>query len=185
MTFDETHQVEETPLMFSRCSSLGSLSSFDTQSVHSSLVSEHSRRASQVVSPSELPDSPSETMPPSPTRVQSPPARSFKPVAMDLVGESSAPAAGGVGLKGGHGDDKVRKSTGCVCVCVSVCVLVSLCVCKFIYLHVFAFGLCYLKVSIFFLPSIFFFCITFKPREQDIDLHGDVFAARESSCFYF
>ena len=59
--------------MFSRCSSLGSLSSFDTQSVHSSVVSEYSRRASQVVSPSELPDSPSQTMPPSPPRLQSPP----------------------------------------------------------------------------------------------------------------
>ncbi|XP_025084132.1 adenomatous polyposis coli protein-like isoform X3 [Pomacea canaliculata] len=81
VTFDENRQVEETPLMFSRCSSLGSLSSFDTQSVHSSVVSEYSRRASEVVSPSELPDSPSETMPPSPTRVQSPPVKSFKPVA--------------------------------------------------------------------------------------------------------
>ncbi|KAL5020491.1 hypothetical protein ScPMuIL_003383 [Solemya velum] len=66
VTFDDNHQVEETPLMFSRCSSLGSLSSFDAHSVHSSVVSEYSRRASEVVSPSELPDSPSETMPPSP-----------------------------------------------------------------------------------------------------------------------
>ncbi|XP_041356018.1 LOW QUALITY PROTEIN: adenomatous polyposis coli protein-like [Gigantopelta aegis] len=66
VTFDENNLIEETPLMFSRCSSLGSLSSFDAQSVHSSVVSEYSRRASEVVSPSELPDSPSETMPPSP-----------------------------------------------------------------------------------------------------------------------
>ncbi|XP_067659901.1 adenomatous polyposis coli protein-like isoform X2 [Haliotis asinina] len=66
VTFDDHHHVEETPLMFSRCSSLGSLSSFDTQSVHSSVISEYSRRASEVVSPSELPDSPSETMPTSP-----------------------------------------------------------------------------------------------------------------------
>ncbi|KAK7095933.1 hypothetical protein V1264_005287 [Littorina saxatilis] len=95
VTFDESRQqqqqVEETPLMFSRCSSLGSLSSFDTQSVHSSVVSEYSRRASQVVSPSELPDSPSETMPPSPTRLQSPPVRSFKPVV------AAASVGGGVG----------------------------------------------------------------------------------------
>ncbi|CAI9721723.1 adenomatous polyposis coli protein-like isoform X2 [Octopus vulgaris] len=68
VTFDENHMVEETPLMFSRCSSLGSLSSFEAHSVHSSVVSEYSRRASEVVSPSELPDSPSETFPPSPTR---------------------------------------------------------------------------------------------------------------------
>ena len=72
VTFDENNQVEETPLMFSRCSSLGSLSSFDTHSVHSSVVSEYSRRASEVVSPSDLPDSPSETMPPSPSHCKSP-----------------------------------------------------------------------------------------------------------------
>ena len=56
---------DETPLMFSRSSSLASLNSFDTHSVHSSLVSEYSRRASSVVSPSELPNSPGES-PPSP-----------------------------------------------------------------------------------------------------------------------
>ena len=68
VTFDvESNQVEETPLMFSRSSSLGSLSSFDVRSVHSSVVSEYSVRASQVVSPSELPDSPCNTMPPSPS----------------------------------------------------------------------------------------------------------------------
>ena len=68
VTFDvESNQVEQTPLMFSRSSSLGSLSSFDVRSVHSSVVSEYSVRASQVVSPSELPDSPCNTMPPSPS----------------------------------------------------------------------------------------------------------------------
>lgn len=66
VTFDENNQVQETPLMFSRCSSLGSLSSFDAHSVHSSVVSDYSRRASEVVSPSELPDSPSDSMPGSP-----------------------------------------------------------------------------------------------------------------------
>ena len=65
VTFDESSQ-QQTPMMFSRCSSLGSLSSFDAHSVHSSVVSEYSRRASEVVSPSDLPDSPSDTMPPSP-----------------------------------------------------------------------------------------------------------------------
>ena len=72
VTFDEHKQVDETPMMFSRSSSLGSLSSFDTHSVHSSVVSEYSRRASEVVSPSDLPDSPSDTMPPSPNRSKSP-----------------------------------------------------------------------------------------------------------------
>lgn len=72
VTFDENNEVQETPLMFSRCSSLGSLTSFDAHSVHSSVVSEYSRRASEVVSPSELPDSPSDTMPPSPTHRKSP-----------------------------------------------------------------------------------------------------------------
>ena len=70
VTFDSN--VQETPLMFSRCSSLGSLSSFDAHSVHSSVVSDYSRRASEVVSPSELPDSPSDTMPPSPCHRKSP-----------------------------------------------------------------------------------------------------------------
>lgn len=79
VTFDENNQVQETPLMFSRCSSLGSLSSFDTQSVHSSVVSEYSRRASEVVSPSDLPDSPSDTMPPSPTHCKSPAPAKFGP----------------------------------------------------------------------------------------------------------
>ncbi|XP_052794606.1 adenomatous polyposis coli homolog isoform X2 [Mya arenaria] len=72
VTFDDKEQIQETPMMFSRSTSLGSLSSFDTQSVHSSVFSEYSRRASEVVSPSELPDSPSETMPPSPRRTKSP-----------------------------------------------------------------------------------------------------------------
>ena len=79
VTFDENNQVQETPLMFSRCSSLGSLSSFDAHSVHSSVVSEYSRRASEVVSPSDLPDSPSDTMPPSPTHCKSPAPAKFAP----------------------------------------------------------------------------------------------------------
>uniref|UniRef100_A0A2C9MA44 Adenomatous polyposis coli protein basic domain-containing protein n=1 Tax=Biomphalaria glabrata TaxID=6526 RepID=A0A2C9MA44_BIOGL len=81
VTFDENHQVEETPLMFSRSSSPESLSSFDTQSVHSSVISEYSRRASEVVSPSDIPDSPSESMPSSPRRTHSPTHR-FKDVGL-------------------------------------------------------------------------------------------------------
>ena len=64
--------------MFSRSSSPESLSSFDTQSVHSSVISEYSRRASQVVSPSEIPDSPSESMPSSPPRRAHSPTRRFR-----------------------------------------------------------------------------------------------------------
>ena len=131
VTFDESRQqqVEETPLMFSRCSSLGSLSSFDTQSVHSSVVSEYSRRASQVVSPSELPDSPSETMPPSPTRLQSPPARAFKadpgdgpvpsqaPPVRSFKADTVAPGSEGISaqsspLKTGKVGSKVRSDEG-------------------------------------------------------------------------
>lgn len=63
----------ETPLMFSRCSSLGSVSSIEQQDDgHSSVVSEFSRMTSGIMSPSELPDSPTQTVPPSP-RVKAPP----------------------------------------------------------------------------------------------------------------
>ncbi|XP_023235094.1 adenomatous polyposis coli protein-like [Centruroides sculpturatus] len=68
---EEVNYAEETPLMFSRCSSLGSLSSFEQHSIQddrSSVISDFSRRASEVVSPSDLPDSPSQTVPPSPHR---------------------------------------------------------------------------------------------------------------------
>lgn len=69
VTFGENYYAEETPLMFSRCSSLGSLSGFEQYSIHddrSSVISDFSRRTSGVVSPSELPDSPTQTVLPSP-----------------------------------------------------------------------------------------------------------------------
>lgn len=65
----QDYYAEQTPLMFSRCSSLGSLSGFEQHSIHddrSSIHSDFSRRTSGVVSPSELPDSPTQTIPPSP-----------------------------------------------------------------------------------------------------------------------
>ncbi|XP_015119192.1 myosin-G heavy chain-like [Diachasma alloeum] len=65
----EDYYAEETPLMFSRCSSLGSLSGFEQHSIHddrSSIISDFSRLTSGAVSPSELPDSPTQTIPPSP-----------------------------------------------------------------------------------------------------------------------
>ncbi|XP_033364970.1 adenomatous polyposis coli protein-like isoform X1 [Bombus vosnesenskii] len=65
----QDYYAEQTPLMFSCCSSLGSLSGFEQHSIHddrSSIISDFSRRTSGVVSPSELPDSPTQTIPPSP-----------------------------------------------------------------------------------------------------------------------
>ncbi|XP_034190505.2 adenomatous polyposis coli protein isoform X1 [Osmia lignaria lignaria] len=65
----QDYYAEQTPLMFSRCSSLGSLSGFEQHSIHddrSSVISDFSRRTSGVVSPSELPDSPTQTVPLSP-----------------------------------------------------------------------------------------------------------------------
>ncbi|XP_071492084.1 adenomatous polyposis coli protein-like isoform X1 [Diadema antillarum] len=63
-------EVQETPLVFSRCSSVCSLSSDDVPDLcdDRSSIYTNSRAASGYVSPSELPDSPSETMPPSPRR---------------------------------------------------------------------------------------------------------------------
>lgn len=65
--------AEETPLMFSRTSSMGSLSSADHASTHfddkSSVVSDFSRLASGIISPSELPDSPTQSVPQSPSRL--------------------------------------------------------------------------------------------------------------------
>ncbi|XP_039260575.2 uncharacterized protein LOC120336871 isoform X2 [Styela clava] len=63
-----TPMYEDTPMMFSRgSSSLGSVS--DGESIHSSITSEPgSRMLSGRVSPSHLPDSPSQSMPVSPRR---------------------------------------------------------------------------------------------------------------------
>ncbi|KAF5270445.1 hypothetical protein FQR65_LT05634 [Abscondita terminalis] len=61
--------AEETPLMFSRSSSLASLDSIEQHSIHDdreSVISDFSRLTSGIVSPSELPDSPTQTIPPSP-----------------------------------------------------------------------------------------------------------------------
>lgn len=63
----------ETPLMFSRSSSLNSLSSFDqvtgaTPDDIGSVISEFSRTTSGIITPSDLPDSPIQTVPPSPNQ---------------------------------------------------------------------------------------------------------------------
>ncbi|CAH0552603.1 unnamed protein product [Brassicogethes aeneus] len=65
----QVNYAEETPLMFSRSSSLASLDSIEQHSIHddrSSVVSDLSRLTSGIVSPSDLPDSPTQTVPPSP-----------------------------------------------------------------------------------------------------------------------
>lgn len=68
--FGEASVANETPLMFSRSSSLGSLSSLDQQAALNAhnLAVNRSQHTSGAVSPSDLPDSPSQTMPPSPHR---------------------------------------------------------------------------------------------------------------------
>uniref|UniRef100_A0A182VVL6 Protein zer-1 homolog-like C-terminal domain-containing protein n=1 Tax=Anopheles minimus TaxID=112268 RepID=A0A182VVL6_9DIPT len=68
VSFLNTGGADETPLMFSRTSSMGSLSSAEPVCTDdkSSIVSEFSRMASGVMSPSELPDSPTQTIPHSP-----------------------------------------------------------------------------------------------------------------------
>ncbi|XP_064481456.1 uncharacterized protein LOC135394576 isoform X2 [Ornithodoros turicata] len=69
---EEINFAEETPLMFSRSSSLGSLSSFDQQGTNDDrglTTGNCSQQTSGNISPSDLPDSPSETMPPSPRHV--------------------------------------------------------------------------------------------------------------------
>uniref|UniRef100_H3D6T3 APC regulator of WNT signaling pathway n=1 Tax=Tetraodon nigroviridis TaxID=99883 RepID=H3D6T3_TETNG len=69
----EPPYAQETPLMFSRCTSVSSLDSFSTSSIASSVRSSEpcSGMPSGVVSPSDLPDSPGQTMPPS--RAKTPP----------------------------------------------------------------------------------------------------------------
>ncbi|KAM4808474.1 adenomatous polyposis coli protein [Rhinophrynus dorsalis] len=68
------HYVQETPLMFSRCTSVSSLDSFESHSIASSVQSEPcSGMVSGIISPSELPDSPGQTMPPSRSKTPPPP----------------------------------------------------------------------------------------------------------------
>ncbi|KAL6056902.1 hypothetical protein STEG23_003306 [Scotinomys teguina] len=70
--------IQETPLVLSRCSSVSSLGSFESRSIASSIPSDPcSGLGSGTVSPSELPDSPGQTMPPS--RSKTPPAPPGQP----------------------------------------------------------------------------------------------------------
>ncbi|XP_045356813.1 adenomatous polyposis coli protein isoform X12 [Leopardus geoffroyi] len=71
------HYVQETPLMFSRCTSVSSLDSFESRSIASSVQSEPcSGMVSGIISPSDLPDSPGQTMPPS--RSKTPPPQTVQ-----------------------------------------------------------------------------------------------------------
>ncbi|XP_053330274.1 adenomatous polyposis coli protein [Spea bombifrons] len=73
------HYLQETPLMFSRCTSVSSLDSFDSHSIASSVQSEPcSGMVSGIISPSDLPDSPGQTMPPSRSKTP-PPAQPVQP----------------------------------------------------------------------------------------------------------
>ncbi|XP_060917764.1 adenomatous polyposis coli protein [Labrus mixtus] len=76
----ELPYAQETPLMFSRCTSVSSLDSFSTSSIASSVRSSEpcSGVPSGVVSPSDLPDSPGHTMPPSRAKTPPLPAASQK-----------------------------------------------------------------------------------------------------------
>lgn len=69
--------VEDTPLMFSRSSSLGSLPECSQQDDQGSVLSEVSRLTSGCISPSEIPDSPGASVPLSPRIRAAPPPESL------------------------------------------------------------------------------------------------------------
>lgn len=82
--------VHETPLVMSRCSSVSSLGSFESPSIASSIQSDPcSEMIDGTISPSDLPDSPGQTMPPS---------RSKTPCCLESSGpETQAAAAAAAG----------------------------------------------------------------------------------------
>lgn len=76
--------IHETPLVMSRCSSVSSLGSFDSPSIASSIQSDPcSEMIDGTISPSDLPDSPGQTMPPS---------RSKTPCCVEPSGPEAQPA---------------------------------------------------------------------------------------------
>ncbi|XP_045885978.1 adenomatous polyposis coli protein 2-like [Micropterus dolomieu] len=80
--------IHETPLVMSRCSSVSSLGSFESPSIASSIQSDPcSEMIDGTISPSDLPDSPGQTMPPS---------RSKTPCCVESNGpETQAPGGAG------------------------------------------------------------------------------------------
>ncbi|XP_068175941.1 adenomatous polyposis coli protein 2 isoform X2 [Antennarius striatus] len=88
--------VHETPLVLSRCSSVSSLGSFESPSIASSIQSDPcSEMIDGTISPSDLPDSPGQTMPPS---------RSKTPCCV----ESNVPEAQPTGIAG-QWENSLRK----------------------------------------------------------------------------
>ncbi|XP_041500625.1 adenomatous polyposis coli protein-like isoform X3 [Microtus oregoni] len=86
------HYVQETPLVFSRCTSVSSLDSFESRSIASSVQSEPcSGMVSGIISPSDLPDSPGQTMPPSRSKTPPPPPQTVQ--TKREVPKTKAPAA--------------------------------------------------------------------------------------------
>ncbi|XP_058871204.1 adenomatous polyposis coli protein 2 isoform X1 [Acipenser ruthenus] len=84
--------IHETPLVMSRCSSVSSLGSFESRSIDSSIQSDPcSEMISGTISPSDLPDSPGQTMPPS---------RSKTPCCLDPSGQER---------EGGQWESNLRK----------------------------------------------------------------------------
>ncbi|XP_059490549.1 adenomatous polyposis coli protein-like isoform X3 [Neocloeon triangulifer] len=100
----------ETPLVFSRCSSVASLTSFEQHSIHddrSSIVSDFSRLTSGMVSPSELPDSPTQTQPPSPRAPKAPvQIVTSTPRAAPRAGPSQPQPSPRTKVTEGEGDDE-------------------------------------------------------------------------------
>ncbi|XP_076880890.1 adenomatous polyposis coli protein 2 isoform X2 [Brachyhypopomus gauderio] len=89
--------IHETPLVMSRCSSVSSLGSFESPSIASSIQSDPcSEMISGTVSPSDLPDSPGQTMPPS---------RSKTP----CCAETNGPEQQNLGAIGGQWENSLRK----------------------------------------------------------------------------
>ena len=88
----DNSNVNDTPLLFSRASSVASLDSFDQQSIPDGYSScDFSRATSGRVSPSDLPDSPSQTMPSSPRRMHSAPPRPNKNTKPPLAPHTEKP----------------------------------------------------------------------------------------------
>ncbi|XP_077479233.1 adenomatous polyposis coli protein isoform X1 [Stigmatopora argus] len=100
----EQPYAQETPLMFSRCTSVSSLDSFSTSSIASSVRSSEpcSGTPSGVVSPTDLPDSPGQTMPPSRAKTPPPPR---VPAPPPLPVESAREETKEAEESGGAGDD--------------------------------------------------------------------------------
>ena len=88
--------MQDSPLVLSRCSSVSSLGSFDSPSFASSIQSDPgSEPISGTISPSDLPDSPGQTMPPSRCKTPCCPA--------DPGGQETQAQMGGMGMGFGMG----------------------------------------------------------------------------------